>query len=164
MKMKNIYSSIKNYYHEYERKKYQFRISNSFYSCGENFNIFGKVDIINPGNIKIGNDCSLNHGAYINAFNKITIGDDVTISAGAKIISTGIDYLSWKEGNKRHTDNGEIYIGNHVWVGAGAQILSGVQITGEYVVIAAGAIVNEDIDESNCIVGGIPARIIKRFN
>lgn len=127
-------------------------------------NVFGKIDIIYPKNLTIGPGCSINHGAYINAFCPITLGEDVTISAGAKIISTGIDYLSWKEGNKRHTDNGEIYIGNHVWIGAGAQILSGVQITGEYVVIAAGAIVDEDIDESNCIVGGIPARIIKRFN
>lgn len=127
-------------------------------------NVFGKISIINPSNLEIGNDCSFNHYAYINAFCPIVIGNDVTISSGAKIISTGIDYLSWKKGNKRHTDNGGIYIGNHVWIGAGAQILSGVKITGEYVVIAAGAIVNRNIEESNCVVGGIPAKIIKKFD
>ena len=127
-------------------------------------NVFGKISIINPRNLKIGNGCSFNHYVYINAFCPIVLGDDVTVSAGAKIISTGIDYLSWKNGKKRHNDNGNIYIGSHVWIGAGAQILSGVKITGEYVVIAAGAIVDKDIEESNCIVAGVPAKIIKSFN
>lgn len=164
MKMKKIYSSIKNYYFEYERKKYQIRLSNRFNSCGENFNIFGKVDIINPGNITIGNDCSMNHGAYVNAFNSIKIGNDVTISAGVKIISTGIDVESWANGKKQHlTEKQNIKIGNHTWIGAGAQILGGVSINGEYVVIAAGAVVVDDINENRCIVAGIPAKIIKRF-
>lgn len=148
-----------------------FNLKQSVHNCiqlrrvnkGLRNNVFGKITIVNPKNLRMGNDCSINHYAYINAFSPIVIGDDVTISAGAKIISTGIDYLSWKNGIKRHTDNGSVYIGNHVWIGAGAQILSGVKITGEYVVVAAGAIVDKDIDENNCIVAGIPARIIKRF-
>lgn len=50
-------------------------------------------------------------------------------------------------------------VGNHVWIGANAVVLSGV-IVGNHAVIASGAIVNTDVFEKN-IVGGVPAKIIK---
>jgi acetyltransferase-like isoleucine patch superfamily enzyme len=49
-------------------------------------------------------------------------------------------------------------IGDHVWIGAGAIILSGVSI-GSHAVIAAGAVVTRDVDPF-LIYGGIPARKI----
>ena len=126
-------------------------------------NVFGRIVIINPKNIILGNGCSINHGAYLNAFNPIHIGDDVTISAGAKLISTGIDYKRWMRGKKQHTSGKGIWIGDHVWIGANAIILENVSITGEYVIIAANAVVNKSIHESFVLVGGCPATIIKRF-
>jgi acetyltransferase-like isoleucine patch superfamily enzyme len=53
-------------------------------------------------------------------------------------------------------------VGNHVWIGANAVILSGV-VVGNHAVIAAGAIVNTNVSEKN-IVGGVPAKIIKERN
>lgn len=58
---------------------------------GQNFMVYGKVDIVFPWNLTLGTGCTLNHGVYINAFNPIRLGDDVTLSAGAKVISTGIN-------------------------------------------------------------------------
>lgn len=53
-------------------------------------------------------------------------------------------------------------IGNDVWIGARAIILSGVNI-GDGAVIAAGAVVTKDV-EPYTIVGGVPAKPIrKRF-
>lgn len=49
-------------------------------------------------------------------------------------------------------------IGNHVWIGAGAIILSGVKIE-EQSVIAAGAVVNKNVNSFE-IVGGVPAKRI----
>ena len=58
---------------------------------------------------------------------------------------------------------GEVYIGNDVWVGARAVILSGVTI-GDGAVIAAGSVVTKDVPPY-AIVGGVPARLIKyRFS
>ena len=106
---------------------------------GKNNYVFGHVDFVHYNNISIGNDCRFNHGAYINAFNPIILGNDVTISAGAKLITTGIDYQKWSNGQRVHISGKGIFIGDHVWVGANAVILNNVKITGEYVVVAAGA-------------------------
>jgi acetyltransferase-like isoleucine patch superfamily enzyme len=54
-----------------------------------------------------------------------------------------------------------IHIGKHVWIGANATICPGVSI-GDGAVIAAGAVVNRDVD-ANTVVGGVPARVIKNL-
>ena len=125
--------------------------------------VFGHIDLVGRKKLKVGSNCSFNHRAYINAFNGITIGDDVTLSAGSKVISTGIDYLEWASGNKGHLMEQSIRIGDHVWIGANAQILGGVTISGRYVVVAAGAVVTENILDDRVVVAGCPAKIIKHF-
>jgi len=58
---------------------------------------------------------------------------------------------------------GKIIIGNDVWIGAGAHILSGVRI-GDGAIIAAGSVVSKDVPPY-AIVGGVPAKLIKyRFD
>lgn len=64
--------------------------------------VFGKIAVICPRNLTVGNKCRINHNAYINASNGITLGDDVTLSAGVSLLSTGIDYLSWADGQRSH--------------------------------------------------------------
>lgn len=54
---------------------------------------------------------------------------------------------------------GTVRIGNDVWIGANATILSGVEI-GDGAVIAAGAVVTESVPPY-AIAGGVPARVIK---
>ena len=53
-----------------------------------------------------------------------------------------------------------IFIGNDVWIGMNSTILYGVKI-GNGVTVAAGSVVTCDIPDY-CVVGGVPARIIKR--
>lgn len=54
---------------------------------------------------------------------------------------------------------GDIIIGDDVWIGYGATILSGVHI-GQGAVVAAGAVVSHDVPPY-AIVGGVPAKVIK---
>lgn len=61
------------------------------------------------------------------------------------------------------TSKGDVVIGNDVWIGRRAMIMSGVSI-GDGAVVAAGAVVTKDV-EPYAIVGGNPARLIrKRFD
>ena len=54
-----------------------------------------------------------------------------------------------------------VKIGDGCWIGARVTILGGVSI-GRGCVVAAGAVVTRDIPD-NCMVGGVPARIIREL-
>ena len=54
-----------------------------------------------------------------------------------------------------------IHIGKNVWIGANATVLAGVTI-GDGAVVAAGAVVTKDV-EPNTVVGGVPAKVIKKI-
>ncbi len=60
---------------------------------------------------------------------------------------------------KDHFTNGDVIIGNDVWIGHGATVMSGISI-GDGAVIAANTLVNKDVPPY-AIVGGTPAKIIR---
>lgn len=165
--LNSIKKRIKKFKQKYEDWKYQkrvLRLRKEIKNCGENLNVYGKVTIMSGDQLTVGDNCKLNDQVYINARSGVHIGNDVTISYGAKIISTGYDLDQWiATGERVHKENTPVYIGNHCWIGAGAIILPGVKITGEFVVIGAGTVVTKDITDSRVIVAGSPARIVKRL-
>jgi len=57
------------------------------------------------------------------------------------------------------TTKGPIIIEDNVWICEGAIILGGV-LVGKNAIIAANSVVTKDVPP-NCIVGGIPAQIIR---
>lgn len=59
------------------------------------------------------------------------------------------------------TSGRDIIIGEGCWIASGAIIIGGVKI-GDYSVVAAGAVVTKDVPE-RVIVGGVPAKIIKKL-
>lgn len=67
--------------------------------------------------------------------------------------------LGQSEPPEAQISKGPIRVGHDVWIGAGAQVLSGVTI-GDGAIVAAGAIVTRDV-APYAIVGGNPARLIR---
>lgn len=73
------------------------------------------------------------------------------------------DQLGSDEPDGYPTSKGSIVIGNDVWIGKGATILSGVRI-GHGAVVAGGAMVTKDVADYT-IVAGNPAQMVKnRFS
>ncbi len=128
-----------------------------FKNCGKGFTLWGNCYIKNPHKIELGNNVSINDGAYLNGMGGIEIGNNVSISTLSIIVSTGLnsDMLNIK---KEHI-NKKILIGNNVQIGAGAIVLSGISI-GNNVIVGAGSVVTNDIND-NCVVAGNPAKILK---
>lgn len=116
--------------------------------------IFLRVE--NEAVLKIGNGGYMNNNVTINCFKSITIGDGAVISKGVNIRDSDSHTIDGKADQVSQP----ISIGNRVWIGLNATILKGVTI-GDGAVIAAGAVVNRDVPP-NCLVGGVPAKIIKQ--
>ncbi|MEA5095010.1 Virginiamycin A acetyltransferase [bioreactor metagenome] len=109
---------------------------------------------------------------------RLIIGKFCSIACGAKFIFTSANHtlkslstypfpIFFEEWNldKKHVisawDNkGDIVIGNDVWIGYEAVILSGVNI-GDGAIIGARAVVTKDVAPYT-VVGGIPAKEIKK--
>lgn len=87
-------------------------------------------------------------------------GPGLTIMTGDHMYTPGryIDSISPLE-KKSHLDR-DVIIEQDVWCGANVTILKGV-IVGESAIIAAGAVVTKDVPPYS-IVGGIPARVIRK--
>lgn len=127
--------------------------SPSYSNC---FYVYGVFDVVCAENFSFGSNLSINPYTYINATSSIELGDNVSLSSGSKLITTGLIYE-----NERLTDNHfskPIKIGNRVQIGAGAIILPGVTICDD-VLIGAGSVVTKDISEKG-IYAGCPAKKI----
>lgn len=110
----------------------------------------------------IGDDFFIGAHCYINGYVGLTIGNRVTIAAGAKIFSdSGPNTSPWLQ-QHYPIEEGAITIGDDVWIGANAIVLPGVKI-GNKCVIGAGSVVKDDVPD-NSVVAGSPAKVIKTLS
>lgn len=146
-------------------------IKELFGSVGTNVSV-GDGTIVGFGdNIHIGNNVSINYRCILNDCNSIIIGNDVLIAPGVQInTASHPSPLHERLTPNWNSSTGEyrwrtfarpIIIGDGCWIGADATIIAGVTI-GDGAVVAAGAVVTKDVPP-NTMVGGVPARVIKKL-
>ncbi len=116
--------------------------------------------------VKIGNDCGIGPFSHITGINKIRIGNCVRTGMSVLITDNSHgsftrDQLMISPRKRPLVSSGEVVIGNNVWIGAKASILSGVHI-GDGCVIGAGSVVTKDIPPYSMAVG-VPARVVKQI-
>ena len=114
--------------------------------------------------IQIG-ECG-NFGAWnhITCVNKIVIGKGFLSGKWVTISDNNHGENTWDELHKEPLyrtviSKGPIIIGDNVWVGEKATIVSGVKI-GDGAVIAANSVVTKDVPAYS-VVAGVPAKVIK---
>lgn len=113
----------------------------------------------------MGKGCYINRGVEFYSGSsrdvKIELSDNVWIGPHVFFCcgTHEIGEMNKRAGNSYYKS---IIVEKGVWIGANATILPGVHI-GEGAVIAAGAIVNKDV-EKNCLYGGVPAKLIKHLD
>ena len=103
----------------------------------------------------------MNHECVIDCFDSISIGHHVVISE--RVVLRDSDNHTIKDLEAISSDESAgtapIVIGDHVWIGMNVIVLKGVTI-GEGAVVAAGSVVNKDV-QPHCLVAGVPAKVIK---
>lgn len=124
----------------------------------ESFGIFPPFYTECGHSIVIGKNVFINSGCHFQDWGGIYIGDGALI--GSQVVLATINHGMCPE---ERADNhpAPIHIGKNVWIGSHATILPGVSI-GDGAIIAAGAVVTKNV-ESNTIVGGIPAHVLREI-
>ena len=90
---------------------------------------------------------------------EIIIGEKCLFSNSVEIHTT--DYHKILDDGICTNSPQSIYIGSHCWIGLQSLILKGTTIA-DNVVVGARSLVNRDVAESNVVVAGSPAKIVKR--
>ena len=101
-------------------------------------------------------------GIHNTIIGPVTIGSHVNLAQGITVTALNHNFENTiKRIDLQGITTKQVIINDDVWIGANAVILPGVTI-GRHAVVAAGAVVTTDVPE-NTVVGGVPAKIIKRL-
>jgi acetyltransferase-like isoleucine patch superfamily enzyme len=129
---------------------------NSTLLCHSDFKLYQGASIYVAPNAVLelkGEKGFMNTNSTLNCFCHVEIGDDCGIGDNVTIADS--DHHSIDGNNP----TAPIVIGNHVWIASNAMICKGVTI-GDGAVVAAGAVVRNDVPP-HCLVGGVPAKVIR---
>jgi len=154
-------------------------VQNNFHKAGKRVRIHHGIIYRYPAHISVGNNVIINHHAVFTSETNagtLEIEDGVTLTEHCWIdfsgnVIIGRNTLISKNVTIETHDHGydphskpvckSLIIGYNVWIGMNTIILSNVCTIGDNAIIAAGSVVTKPIPE-NCIVGGVPARILKK--
>lgn len=96
------------------------------------------------------------------AHESITIGDDVWFGQEIYVTDANHGYSDpATPPGKQLGDHTPVVIGDGCWIGHGSVILAGVHL-GRNVVVAAGSVVRSSFPDHS-VIGGVPARLIRRY-
>jgi acetyltransferase-like isoleucine patch superfamily enzyme len=104
--------------------------------------------------LRIGDNTHVGDRTEIHCGHEVSIGADCAISWDVVILDR--DYHALDTGDEQRR---AVTIGDHVWIGCRAIVLKGVTI-GAGAVVAAGAVVTEDVPP-RALVAGNPARVVR---
>ena len=112
------------------------------------------------GDVTIGDHTRI--GIHSTIIGPVCIGSHVHLAQGITVTALNHRYDDKKRRiDEQGVSTQPVVISDDVWIGANAVILPGVTI-GRHAVVAAGAVVTKDVPDY-CIVGGVPAKIIKNI-
>lgn len=131
----------------------------------------GRYALIRPSNfygggeigegLKVGNNSNIGSYAYIGCSGYIEIGNNVMISPRVSIYAENHNFATVDSPMKEQGVTREfVKIEDDCWIASNSVILAGVTI-GQGSIVSAGSVVTKDVPPWS-IVGGVPAKIIKK--
>ena len=126
--------------------------------CGSVIRCTGNLKVLGKG-FYMGNNSSMADNCFIGATGGVWIGDDVIMGQNVRFHSSNHNFkdrsiLIRKQGI---TAKG-IRIGNNCWIGAGSVFCDGITI-GDGCVVGTNSVLTKNFPD-NCIIAGVPAKII----
>ena len=162
-------------------------------SCGARVQVARPLRWFNPARIEIGSDITVGrdslfnpiaqyegsrHPAKITLGNSLYIGENVHLAAMGHLVIEdecvlsdyvyindamhGFDFEAGPIMKQPIQSKGNIHIGRRCFIGYGARILSGVTL-GDGCIVGSNAVVTQSFPPYS-MIGGVPARLLKRYN
>ncbi len=122
----------------------------------EGLTVLTPVQIDFPKQMTVGSRVFINHSFTAMSIGGITLEDHVQIGPHVTIVTDNHDFR-----NRYVLKCRSVRICKNAWIGAGVTIMPGVTV-GENAVVAGGAVVTKDVP-ADTVVGGNPARVLKRL-
>lgn len=132
--------------------------------------IIGQLPGLGAGVSRVANNCRVDIGnrVVINGVtlylqeddSHVSIGDDSQLSWGIDIWCTDAHTITNLEGEPINFAK-SIEIGKHVWIGKDAKVGKNTKIS-DNSIVGWGSIVTKEFNETNVIIAGTPAKIVKR--
>ena len=112
--------------------------------------------------IKVGEDTTAGSNTQFAALEgtTISIGSDCMFSHSIQIRTSDSHSIVDLQGKRLNLAK-NVIIGNHCWIGMQSLIMKGASLA-DNSVLAARSTLNKPFEESNCIVGGAPAKILMK--
>lgn len=133
-------------------------------AVGEDADLYSPLIVHNAHggyyHLRIGDSCHVGKDVFLDLMDRIEIQDRVTISMGVMIVThTDVGRSPLRE-QALPPSHAPVVIERGAYLGARATVLQGVTV-GAGAVVATGAVVVDDVP-AGAVVGGVPARVIKR--
>lgn len=126
---------------------------------GDHNEVDGGIYVGDGSDVHIGSRCQINSGCRLT---RVVIGNSVMIGPDVVVIGKlhATDDLTVPMVEQGSFERRPTEIEDDVWIGARAILMPGVRV-GTGAIVGAGAVVTRDVDERT-VVGGVPARFLKR--
>lgn len=140
--------------------------SNNEITIGKGVKIYEKSKILIQGNncrLRIVNSTTIGSAEFfvIEDNKQISIGEDCMFSRNITISTSDFHSILDCKTGKRINKAEDVYIGNHVWIGNYVTINKGVRLKADTVIGTKALVLGLEHD-SNTILAGMPAKVVKR--
>lgn len=125
-----------------------------------NFSAGVNIEVSKGGKIVFGNDFFCNANCVISSQTKIEFGSNVLMGWNCTVID-GDGHQIWDYNKNILNQSKPIYIDNNVWLSAHTSVLKGTTIA-EGCVVSYGSLIIGNHMDKNCIISGMPIKIIKK--
>lgn len=97
-------------------------------------------------------------GCYLDGRNGIKFGKNVWVGPRVSVVSMNHEADDYN----KYVEAPPIEIGDNCWLATNAVILPGVKL-GNHVIVGAGAVVTKSFEDDDILIGGNPAKMIKKI-
>lgn len=142
---------------------------NIYFCCSNNSVYISKNVIVRnlkvtfcdkESNLYIGENTSISTLDILLVNQNVAIGKNCMFATGLRIITDGHSIIDVNTGDVLNKPKHDLIIGDRVWI-CDSVTLNKNTIIPNGCIVANGAIVTKEFTEENCVIGGVPAKVIK---